>query len=154
MSAVFSAVLLLAGVAYAFLPPFYCDAQIADKTSRYDEIIPDYYYVTFNDWDGNELKVIRVPKYYDAIPPQDPVREGYTFNGWDKDFTNVQHDIVTTAQYVSEETSQGSLLGLWIWLGVFAVSAGAFVYIKMQEKKPLLPKEKNKEQNEPRQDSK
>jgi len=155
ISAVFLTMLLVVNVVCALWPSFYYQTQAADRTGRYDEITPDYYYVTFNDWDGSELKVIRVPKYYDAIPPVDPSREGYTFVGWDQDFSSVQHDMIITAQYTSDELAQASLLGLWIWLGVLAVSVTAFIFIKKQEKKLLYTKEKNKEQhNDLRQNNK
>jgi len=144
---VFLAVLLSTVAICANLPSFYYQAQAGSQAGRYDVIEPDYYYVTFNDWDNAELKVIRVPKYYDAIPPQDPVREGYTFIGWDKDFTDVQQDIIITAQYRSDEPSQGSILGLWVWMGVLAVCISAFVFIKIQEKKPLPSKDKSQAQN-------
>ena len=33
-----------------------------------------------------------------ATAPANPTREGYTFTGWDVDFSNVQSDLVVTAQ--------------------------------------------------------
>jgi hypothetical protein len=35
----------------------------------------------------------------DAVPPADPVREGYTFTGWDTTFDSVTSDMTVTALY-------------------------------------------------------
>ena len=145
---IFMTIVLGMGVLFAITPSAYGAEQTSVNNkaqTRYDEIEPDYYYVTFNDWDGTELKVIRVPKFYDAIPPTKPSREGYSFSGWDKDYTNVQSNIIVTAKYVSNESAKGSPLGLYVWLGIVALWITAFVFIVIREKKPLLPKEKAKE---------
>ena len=57
------------------------------------------YTVTFKDWDGTELKTQEVQYGGDAEAPADPTRVGYTFTGWDKEFTNITADLVVTAQY-------------------------------------------------------
>lgn len=56
--------------------------------------------VTFVDWDGTELKKQAVLKGHDATAPEHPARPNYTSNGWDKDFTNVQMNLIVTALYV------------------------------------------------------
>ena len=55
--------------------------------------------VKFVDWDGKTLSFSYVESGEDAVAPADPTREGYTFIGWDKDFTNVTEDLVVTALY-------------------------------------------------------
>ena len=57
------------------------------------------YTVTFKDWDGTVLKTQEVQYGGDAEAPADPTRTGYTFTGWDKEFTNIMADLVVTAQY-------------------------------------------------------
>ena len=57
------------------------------------------YMVIFLDWNGAELKSIWVKQDSTATPPAIPTREGYTFIGWDKDFSNVTEDMTITAQY-------------------------------------------------------
>ena len=37
------------------------------------------------DWDGKVINTQTVVKGKDAVIPQNPVREGYTFTGWHKD---------------------------------------------------------------------
>lgn len=56
--------------------------------------------VKFLDWDGTLLCPAQtVPRGDAAIAPDKPTREGYRFIGWDRDFDNVQSDLVVTAQY-------------------------------------------------------
>ena len=60
---------------------------------------PEMHTVTFKDWDGTVLKAQEVQYGGDAEAPADPTRTGYTFTGWDKEFTNIMADLVVTAQY-------------------------------------------------------
>ncbi len=60
---------------------------------------PTYFTVTFKDWNGAVLSTQEVEQGAAATAPANPTREGYTFTGWDVDFTNVQGDLVVTAQY-------------------------------------------------------
>lgn len=55
--------------------------------------------VTFLDWDGTVIDAVHVD-YEEAAPaPADPTREGYTFTGWDKDFSTITEDLTVTALY-------------------------------------------------------
>ena len=65
-------------------------------TARYEI---NTYTVTFKDWNGTVLKTQEVQYGGDAEAPADPTRTGYTFTGWDKEFTNITADLVVTAQY-------------------------------------------------------
>ena len=70
----------------------------ANYTATFTNILRQYT-VTFLDWDGTQLGQQVVDYGTAAIAPANPVREGYTFVGWNKDFSNVQSDLTVTAQY-------------------------------------------------------
>ena len=55
--------------------------------------------VEFVDWDGTILATMKVPTGEAATAPADPTRMGYTFIGWDKDFSCVIEDMTVTALY-------------------------------------------------------
>ncbi len=59
------------------------------------------YSVTFVDYDGSVISAQTVEYGADAISPAIPSREGYAFNGWDKEFTNITADTTVTAQYLA-----------------------------------------------------
>ncbi|MBQ7259495.1 MAG: leucine-rich repeat protein, partial [Paludibacteraceae bacterium] len=59
--------------------------------------------VTFVDWDGTILQQTTTRPGMMVTPPADPVREGYTFRGWDsQDYTWVVSDLTITATYYDE----------------------------------------------------
>ncbi len=53
--------------------------------------------VTFTDGAGNIISTQTVEKGKAAKAPKDPTREGYTFKGWDKDFSKVTSDLTVAA---------------------------------------------------------
>ncbi len=59
----------------------------------------DRFTVTFKDWDGRVIKAETVEAGSSATAPADPTRTGYTFTGWDKDFSNITGGMTVTAQY-------------------------------------------------------
>lgn len=69
----------------------------------------NYYTVRFLDWDGTVLKTQQVEEGKAATAPADPVREGYTFIGWDKDFSSITENTEVTALY--EENTPAGLIG-------------------------------------------
>lgn len=66
----------------------------------------EYYTVTFYDWDNTVLDTQSIQKGFSAIAPTAPTREGYTFIGWDKSFTNVVENLEIYAKY-EEITNDG-----------------------------------------------
>ena len=61
------------------------------------------YTVTFLDHDGKQLKQVIVNSGTAAEAPANPSREGYTFVGWDKDFSKVTSDLTVKAEYEVNE---------------------------------------------------
>lgn len=57
------------------------------------------YTVTFKNWDNTTLKTETVDYGNSAIAPTELTRSGYTFTGWDTDFSNVTSNLTITAQY-------------------------------------------------------
>ena len=62
--------------------------------------------VKFEDYDGTLLDEQTVNHGDDAVPPADPWREGYTFEGWDGEYTNITGDTTITATYEKVRTVQ------------------------------------------------
>ncbi|MCR4925056.1 MAG: InlB B-repeat-containing protein, partial [Clostridiales bacterium] len=59
--------------------------------------------VTFKDYNGTTLKTQNGVFYgTNATPPSNPVRIGYTFTGWDTDYTNVTAATIVTAEYTRD----------------------------------------------------
>ncbi len=69
------------------------------------------YLVTFLDWDGSVIAKDYVNHGSAATAPADPEREGYTFIGWDTDFSNVTGDLTVTAMYEENEVPPTVLIG-------------------------------------------
>ncbi|WP_167468597.1 InlB B-repeat-containing protein [Idiomarina ramblicola] len=59
----------------------------------------DSYVVTFADHDGTVIDTQSVAYQSAASAPTDPIRSGYTFKGWNGDFSSVTGDVTVTAQY-------------------------------------------------------
>ncbi len=57
------------------------------------------YTVRFLDYDGSELKTELVPHESAATPPSNPSRVGYTFTGWDKEYTAITSNLDINAIY-------------------------------------------------------
>ena len=68
----------------------------SNVTALYDI---NQYTVRFLDWNGTVLKTQTVNYGGYATAPANPEREGYTFAGWDKAYTNIQADLDVNATY-------------------------------------------------------
>jgi len=70
----------------------------------------NYYTVTFNDYDGSLIETETVAHGCSATAPADPIREGYTFIGWDVGFDNITSDVTVIAQYA---INQYTIEAIW-----------------------------------------
>lgn len=77
--------------------------QVYDNLTIRATYAVNVYRVIFLNWNGKILDVQYVRHQKSAEAPEAPAREGYTFTGWDKDFTNVTADLVVTAQYTKDD---------------------------------------------------
>jgi hypothetical protein len=68
-------------------------------TEIYVYYVINTYTVTFVDWDGIVIDTQSVTYGSGATAPANPDRTGYTFTGWDEDFSNITGDLTVTAQY-------------------------------------------------------
>ena len=75
--------------------------NVAEKEVEVNEFT-----VTFKDYDGTVLKEEKVEEGKAATAPENPTREGYTFTGWDTDFSKVEQDLEVTAQYEANEDKE------------------------------------------------
>ncbi len=65
--------------------------------------VPEEYNVKFVGWNGTVLKTETVEYGADATAPVPPEREGYEFDRWSHDYTNVSCDLTVTAVYKQKE---------------------------------------------------
>ena len=78
---------------------YYAKGIRVDSATQYIEYIPEVE-VSFTDWDNTPLAdTQRILYGLGALAPDDPTRTGYTFIGWDKDFSCVREDLTVTALY-------------------------------------------------------
>lgn len=64
------------------------------------EVTPELYTVVFYDFDGSVItRLENVEKGSSVTPPKDPIRDGYIFVGWDKEFLDIADDLNIFAQY-------------------------------------------------------
>ena len=76
--------------------------KVQDPHNKFDFNIhgsENIHTVTFKDYNGAEISKQAVLHGGSAKAPNNPTRAGYTFIGWDKDFSNVTEDLIVTAQY-------------------------------------------------------
>lgn len=92
----------------------YADSAVrkaaSDIGADVSETLDDTVKVQFFDFDGRELsKIIHVIKGNSILLediPSDPVRDGYTFAGWNKSLKNIMQDTVIVATYTQNPVEQ------------------------------------------------
>ena len=62
------------------------------------------YTVRFIDNDGSLLSEQYIAPGKSAVPPQNPIRDGYAFSGWNGTYTNVMSDQTVMARYEVDQT--------------------------------------------------
>ncbi len=83
----------------------YAPHKYADSLRYNVELLDNRYVVKFYDHDGTLLSTQDVDEGKDAVPPEDPKREGYKFTGWKPDYKNITADTDCIAQYELDESS-------------------------------------------------
>lgn len=78
-------------------------------TLTIDYTIPTTYTVRFLDWDDSVISTQTVTSGGSATPPPNPTRDGYTFTGWDKSFTNITANTDIHAQYTKNSSGGGEV---------------------------------------------
>ena len=85
------------------------------------------YTVTFYDWNNAVLKTQTVQQGQSATAPANPTREGYTFSGWDKAFTNVQSNLTVTAVYTQNSVEPDPGTGELTYTTQFNAGANGWI---------------------------
>jgi|GEM_PF-2132444 len=85
-------------------------------TAQYTENVASSYTVTFRDWDGTILKTQTVRENQSATPPPNPVRNGFTFTGWDLPYSNIRSNLIVTALY-TENAKNSFMVTFRDWNG-------------------------------------
>ena len=76
------------------------DAAAEALTAAIEALAEVTFTVTFVDWDDTPIGEAQIIKKGGAAQaPANPTREGYTFVGWDTEFTNVTSDLTVKATY-------------------------------------------------------
>ena len=81
--------------------------ELENLSSKSGDIITLYaiwevnsYQITFLDYDESIIQQSELDYDTEIVIPEDPIRKGYTFTGWDKELSTVKEELVITALYV------------------------------------------------------
>lgn len=72
------------------------EQQLLSALENLEQIV---FVVTFKDYDGSVISIDSVDVGSTATAPAERVRSGYTFTGWNKDFSSVTETMTVTATY-------------------------------------------------------
>ena len=78
-------------------------ATDGEKVTLYAQWKIERFDVTFEDGMGNIIDKQEVDYDSDATAPADPAREGYKFQGWDGEYTNVTKDVTIKASWTTSD---------------------------------------------------
>ena len=117
------------------------DAYTSDFATQMDVDKADYelrsligllnkYTVTFIDWNGNVINTQSVEEGKSAVAPPTPERTGFTFIGWDKDFSIVIGDMIIRAQYDWDEVGCSGVGYSYLLFALF----GAITFVFRRKK--------------------
>ncbi|MGN0809604.1 MAG: InlB B-repeat-containing protein [Christensenellales bacterium] len=87
------------GEIFSTEPEFTVERGVAGNYTAVFDVDREEYLVLFVDCDGTILSRQNVLHGYDAVPPQVPEHEYYSFAGWSGDYTCVTEELVLVAQY-------------------------------------------------------
>ena len=80
---------------------------VTEATDLYAKWNINSYKVTFQDHDDKIIGEVQTIEHgKGAVKPKDPVREGYTFKGWDKAFDKVTGDLIVKAEYLANPKAE------------------------------------------------
>lgn len=107
-----------------------------------------YYTVTFVDGQGKTLKTEKVESGKAATAPAAPKRAGYTFTGWNKDFSKVTSNMTVTAKWkknaspavsgtlLSRMTAKGKISLVLTWNKVNGAAGYDIFFVKCGKQAP------------------
>lgn len=82
--------------------------EYADYHKLNWENLASNYQVVFLDYDGTQLGETQfVEEGGNAVPPENPSRDGWTFVGWNKEYTAIKSDTILVAQYKQNGSGGG-----------------------------------------------
>lgn len=80
--------------------------ELENLSSKSGDIITLYakwevnsYQITFLDYDESIIQQSELDYDSEIVIPEDPIRKGYTFTGWDKELSTVKEELIITALY-------------------------------------------------------
>ncbi|MEJ6950032.1 GLUG motif-containing protein [Natronospora cellulosivora (SeqCode)] len=80
----------------------------AESDLEVSAVFERVFQVSFKNYDGTIIDEQTVRVGEDAQAPDDPVRNGYIFTGWDNDFENLKQDIEVKAEFKIGLTGEGT----------------------------------------------